>query len=105
MRTDGQKKRKDTLAKTQTPAQPEIALSPVIFWNLLMFFSGYRQQMTVTEAMVFSDGYCYYVCPRCNVTVEREFMAFCDRCGQHLGWKDYKKARKIYPGRHNSVHT
>ena len=37
----------------------------------------------------------YYVCPRCKITLEREFMAFCDRCGQKLDWRSYKKAKII----------
>ena len=32
----------------------------------------------------------YYICPRCNVTMEREFIAYCDRCGQCLNWKNYR---------------
>ena len=34
----------------------------------------------------------HYICPRCGITMEREFMSYCDRCGQCLGWKHYKKA-------------
>lgn len=40
----------------------------------------------------------YYVCPRCQITLEREFMPFFDRCGQHLDWRNYKKATIVYPG-------
>ena len=29
-------------------------------------------------------GYC--VCPGCNCTFEREYQAYCDRCGQKLAW-------------------
>ena len=78
------------------------AVSPVL-WSLLSFLASFRLQMPVTEIMIFPDGYGYYVCPRCHITVEREFMSFCDRCGQRLGWKGYKKARKVYPGQHNTV--
>ena len=85
--------------------QQKAAFSPVLFWNLLMLLSNYRLKMPVTEVMVFPDGNAYYVCPRCHITVEREFMSFCDHCGQHLGWKDYKKARIIYPGQHCTIHT
>ena len=78
--------------------QNKTLFHPALFWNLLKLLSSYRLQMHVTEVMVFPDGNGYYVCPRCHITVEREFMSFCDRCGQHLGWKGYKTARKIYPG-------
>ena len=68
----------------------------------LMALACYRFAMTVTELMVFETGRrtdYYYVCPRCGITLEREFMGYCDRCGQHLEWKSYKKAKIVYPGR------
>ncbi len=78
---------KSTSSKV-SPSQT-VALDPL---------SNYRQGMRVTELMVFSysggkTG--YYVCPRCKATMEREFMAFCDRCGQKLDWRGYKKAKII----------
>ena len=85
--------------------QNKALFHPALFWNILMFLSSYRLQMPVAEVMVFSNGFAYYVCPRCHITVEREFMAYCDRCGQHLGWKNYKKAKIIYPGSRKEVHT
>ena len=60
---------------------------------------GYRRPMQVREIMVFvRSGWFMAVCPRCGITVEREYMAYCDRCGQCLGWKELKKAAIIYPG-------
>lgn len=92
-------------AKPQTPVQPQVSLPPAIFGNLLPLLLGYRLKMPVTEVMLFPDGNSYYVCPRCHVTMEREFINFCDRCGQHLGWKDCKKAKVVYPGQRNEVHS
>lgn len=92
-------------ARPQTSAQPQVSLSPTIFGNLLLFLAGYRLKMPVTEVMLFPDGNGYYLCPRCHVTMEREFMNFCDRCGQRLGWKGYKKATVVYPGQRNQVHS
>ena len=88
--------------KSKTPRQT--SLSPAIFANLLLILAGYRMKMPVTEVMCFPDGNGYYVCPRCHVTMERECMNFCDRCGQHLDWKGYKKARVVYPGQHHALH-
>ena len=51
----------------------------------------YRIPMQVTHLVKFRAS-AYFLCPRCNVTLEREFAAYCDRCGQCLNWKDYKKA-------------
>ena len=84
------------------PARQKILLSSTACWNLLLLLAGYRRGMPVREVLVLpsaSGETGYYFCPRCHVTMEREFLAFCDRCGQRLDWKDYRKARKIYPGR------
>ena len=89
-------------------AKRQVKFSPVVFGNLFILLASYRQGMLVDEVVIFPSAYGetgYYRCPRCRVTMEREFVAFCDRCGQHLNWKGYKKARKIYPGRHDPVHT
>ena len=45
---------------------------------------SYRIRMRVTEMRVFDHDGGYYVCPRCKVTMEREFQSYCDRCGQAL---------------------
>ena len=75
-------------------------------WNLFLYSMSFRLGMQVTEVMVVPSGLYgetgYYVCPRCSITMEREFMAYCDRCGQRLDWKHYKKAKVIYPGKPNT---
>lgn len=53
---------------------------------------SYRQPMTVNEIHLFWDGTAYPVCPRCHITIERDYQAYCDRCGQALNWKAYHKA-------------
>lgn len=37
----------------------------------------------------------YYICPLCKISLERDFMSYCDRCGQRLDWRGYKKAKII----------
>lgn len=69
--------------------------------NLLQELS-YRRPMLVRELMVFPNTRpidSYYVCPRCQITMEREFMQYCDRCGQCLDWSMYEQALIMYPGR------
>ena len=73
--------------------------------DLLAILCSYRPKMPVAEAVLFLDGNRYYVCPRCRATMEREFMNFCDRCGQHLDWNGYKKAKLVYPNQRNSLYT
>ena len=72
------------------------------FWCVSLCSAGYRQKMPITEIMVFHTHFGetgFYVCPRCKLTLDRDFVSFCDRCGQYLDWKDYRKAKLIYPGR------
>ena len=52
---------------------------------------SYRIPMQVTHLRKYRAT-AYYICPRCHITMEREFMAYCDRCGQCLNWKNYTKA-------------
>lgn len=69
--------------------------------NLLLALS-YRRPMLIRELMVFPNMRpmdSYYVCPRCQTTLDREFVKYCDRCGQCLDWKKYEQAKIVYPGR------
>ena len=62
---------------------------------------SYRRPMVVRELMVFpamKQDISFYVCPRCRTTMEREFMSYCDRCGQRLSWTRYEQAQIVYPG-------
>ena len=57
--------------------------------NSLLWAISYRIALPVTKWMQLPvSGYCYPVCPRCEMSMDREYMSFCDRCGQKLGW-DY----------------
>ena len=48
---------------------------------------SYRVAIPVTKWMQLPvSGYCYPVCPRCEMSMDREYMSFCDRCGQRLSW-------------------
>ena len=82
-------------------SQQDISLSLSGLWYLLLAVTSYRQPMPVREVKVLVNTG-YYVCPRCSLTIEREFMSFCDRCGQCLNWKYYKKAKIVYPDRTQS---
>lgn len=52
----------------------------------------YRIPLPVTETLWVSGGCCYPICPRCDRSLDREYVHFCDRCGQHLDWKFYDYA-------------
>ena len=56
---------------------------------------SYRLPLAVQEVLVFSNGASYPVCPKCCLTLEREYMNFCDRCGQKLDWKEFENAVEV----------
>lgn len=56
---------------------------------------SYRLPLKVTEVLVTGDGEHFPVCPRCGITLEREFTRFCDRCGQKLDWINYPKSATV----------
>lgn len=72
----------------------------IYFYNILLQLflssSSYRQAMKVKELMRFASDFGYFVCPRCRTTLERDFVAYCDRCGQCLDWSGYRKVKIIY---------
>lgn len=57
----------------------------------------FRTPKPVAEILLLEHGDSYPVCPRCSISLDREYMNFCDRCGQRLDWKQFKKAQIIYP--------
>ena len=57
---------------------------------------SYRIPLPVTRVIAYSKT-TYPICPRCAISLEREYMAFCDRCGQRLNWNFFEHAKVIYP--------
>lgn len=61
--------------------------------RLFMEAITYRVPLPVTKVFVFPDNTSYPVCPKCEISLEREYMSFCDRCGQKLNWDVFKSAK------------
>ncbi len=75
---------------------PNDLLIPSSIWQEMTF----RTSMPVTHIRCFRclDGITGFpVCPRCGITMEREYQTYCDRCGQCLDWKNFSKATIILP--------
>lgn len=56
---------------------------------------SYRLPLKVTEVRCYPAPLgetSYSVCPRCGITMEREYQHFCDRCGQRLDWGSFDDA-------------
>ena len=55
----------------------------------------YRKPMTVKHyGGYYSHNtlYSFPICPRCDITMEREYQRYCDRCGQCLDWSQITTA-------------
>ncbi len=52
-------------------------------------YRSYRIAMPVTDAVSYPRDGIYPVCPRCRLSLSREYQRYCDRCGQALGWEQW----------------
>ena len=59
---------------------------------------SYRVPIVVSRVRYYGDNDVYPICPRCKLTIDREYMAYCDRCGQRLDWSMIEYARVCYGG-------
>lgn len=55
--------------------------------------AAFRIPCPVTQILLFPSGNSYPLCPRCNSSLEREYMRFCDSCGQRLAWRGFSAAK------------
>ncbi len=53
----------------------------------------YRIPKRVTEIKIIGDNF-YAICPMCKRLLDREYMEFCDVCGQNLSWRRFAKVIK-----------
>ena len=56
---------------------------------------AYRIPMPVTKILRFPRGGSYPVCPHCDNALDREYMSFCDCCGQKLAWGSFALATVV----------
>lgn len=56
---------------------------------------SFREPQKIIQIIRLQNGCCFPVCPRCQVSLEREYCKFCDRCGQKLSWIGFGKAKVI----------
>lgn len=57
-------------------------------WGTAIQEIGYRIEISVRQSRFYGIDR-YPICPRCGISLEREFMKFCNNCGQKLGWDKY----------------
>ena len=58
-----------------------------------------RQPKLVTTILAMDSGTSAPICPRCDCTLDREYMQYCDRCGQRLSWDVFDSAAIIFAPR------
>lgn len=51
--------------------------------------------MFVVETRVLPNQEVFPLCPHCHSLIEREYMKFCDCCGQALNWKGYNHSKIV----------
>ena len=76
---------------------PSLATKPKHSIRTFADAVSYRIPLPVTKVIAYSKT-TYPICPRCAVSLEREYMAFCDRCGQRLNLDFFEHSKVIYPG-------
>ncbi len=59
--------------------------------NLHRSAEAYRTPMPITHRYVARNSDAY-LCPRCGIPLELEFVRFCYCCGQCLDWQTYQQA-------------
>lgn len=58
-----------------------------------------RTPKLVTTILALESGTACPICPRCDCTLDREYMKYCDRCGQRLSWDVFDSAAIIFAPR------
>ena len=71
--------------------------SRAVLIKRLLSAAAYRRPMKVSEYILYRGTFgresVFFLCPRCNITMEREYQRYCDRCGQRLNWNRIRMAR------------
>lgn len=58
----------------------------------------YRTPLDVTQIFVTFDDESFPICPRCGISLDREYQSYCDRCGQKLSWRRFSRAKVVRAG-------
>ena len=60
---------------------------------------SFRIPMQIEKIILYKSGDSYPICPRCDCPLHREYMSFCDRCGQKVSWRCSKAIQILYAPR------
>lgn len=90
---------------SQEKSIDRVFLEGNVHW-LQEHFISYRIPLSIRKIRVFRETLTktsYYVCPRCDCSLEREFVLFCARCGQQLDWRNYRQVTRVYPTKEDTI--
>lgn len=72
------------------PLKQDLRTWPDLLVRIMFCALLYRIPKAVTEVRVYARGDSYPVCPSCRRSLDREYVDFCDRCGQRLDWGEFE---------------
>lgn len=49
----------------------------------------YRRSMEVLQIRVYRKNDAYAIFPRCHSCIDREYINYCNKCGQKMSWNSY----------------
>lgn len=55
--------------------------------------ASFRLALPVTQIIRYPNGSHYPICPRCGRSLDREYLSYCNSCGQHMCWKRFRTAK------------
>lgn len=64
---------------------------------------SYRIPLSVRKNLLLESGDSYPICPRCDDLLDREYMTFCDCCGQKLAWNLWEFATELHAPRQSKA--
>ena len=64
--------------------------------NDLLLKDNDTKAIPVKSILYIDETLFFPICPNCKITIEREYQAYCDRCGCRLSWKNFSNAKIIY---------
>ena len=72
---------------------PEISKEEYRLYLKFQKEHDYHVPREVENIVIYRPDYFFPICPRCQIALERDYQAFCDRCGQKLKWDVYHKGK------------
>ena len=70
--------------------QTDLDMSSIVVRELT-----YRLPRKIRMKRRYPNGAVFALCPRCNTPLSRDYLPYCDQCGQQLTWCSYGRNTPI----------